>query len=300
MTGQSTIPAFPAGITQRMIKLPSGLNMEVFEGGQGAAVLLVHGFPDLAWTWRYQLENLLPDYHVIAPNMRGYGQTDAPSDWRKYSTQGHLVEDIRELLDTLDISQAHLVGHDLGGHVVWHFAQCHPTRITSLTTINCPHPKVFSKALRTWKQLKKSWYMFFFQLPNYPEDWVRKDPVDFVHRIYRKRAINKKPFTDENLQPYIDQVTMRGLQGGINYYRARLRIRNKVSSMIEVPTKLIWALNDPFLASELADPSNYTKYVRNFEVDYLDNAGHWAHQEQPEQTNQKIRNHLATVDPQGG
>ena len=185
--------------------------------------------------------------------------------------------------------------------MTWEFAARFPHRVRTVTVLNCPAMSVMAKAVFTVPaQARKSWYIAFFQLPWVPEYLSRRDPEATIMRALMAGAVNRGAFNRELAAPYIEQVRERGLHGGINYYRARLRIRNKVSSMIEVPTKLIWALDDPFLEPKLADPSNYKKYVRNFEVDYLDNAGHWAHQEQPDDTNQKIRSHLATVDPKGG
>jgi len=127
----------------------NGINMHIAEQGSGPLVLLLHGFPESWYSWRHQLRALAgAGYHAVAPDQRGYGQTDRPSEVQKY-TQLHLVGDVIGLMDALGEAQAVVVGHDWGGLVAWYFAMWHPELLRRLALLNIPHPQRFARGLRS-------------------------------------------------------------------------------------------------------------------------------------------------------
>jgi pimeloyl-ACP methyl ester carboxylesterase len=149
----------------------AGVRLHYVEAGpgDGPLVVLLHGFPAFWYSWRYQLPALAQaGFHVVAPDMRGYNLSDKPSGWRAY--EGSLLAgDIDGLIRHFGAERAHVVGHDWGAAVAYSLAMLHPDKVDRLAILNVPHPARLLAAFRTFKQLKKSWYIFFFQLPSLPE-----------------------------------------------------------------------------------------------------------------------------------
>lgn len=282
------------------IRLSTGISMRVHSAGDGLPAVFLHGFPGLAQCWRRQLAELSDSYRVIAPDMRGYGGTDAPRSWRHYGLEQHLIPDVLALLDALNIDRAHLVGHDLGGLVAWQLAQSHPERVRSLAALNCPHPAVFLRALRDdRRQRNRSVYMLLAQLPWYPERKIARNAERYITRLMRERAVKPERFSDDELRPYIDQARA-GVHGGLNYYRALLRMRPRTHRRIDVPALLLWGAQDHVLGAELAQASRYTSHVSDLAIDVIDGAAHWVQIDASERVNQRLRDHFRRAEQPRG
>ena len=143
----------------------NGIRMHYVEAGEGEPVVFLHGFPECWYSWRRQLPALAGNYRVIAPDLRGYHETEA----RPQYDSGTLQADVLGLLEALGDRSAHIVGHDGGGAVAWLLAMNHPEAVRSLAILNMPHPALFRAGLRSLAQLRRSWYIAFFQLPWLPE-----------------------------------------------------------------------------------------------------------------------------------
>src|SRR5579859_4973277 len=157
-------------ITHRILET-NGIRMHIAEAGQGPLVLLLHGFPELWYSWRYQLTALAQaGYHAVAPDQRGYGQTDRPAEIEKY-TQLHLVGDIIGLLDALHEEQAVVVGHDWGAPVAWNTAVMRPDRIRGVVGLSIPYFQRGPVSLLTTMRslLSNGFYMAYFQQPGVVE-----------------------------------------------------------------------------------------------------------------------------------
>lgn len=287
---------FPPGTETFVGCLFSGLRVRWYErgpGGEVPTVLCLHGFPELAVSWRDQLAGLGDRYRVVAPDMRGYGGTDAPRRVRDYDMD-LLVRDVVELIDALGVDKVHLVGHDWGGAIAWEVGQRHGDRLHSLSVLNCPPAQVMVKELaRRWDQLKRSWYMFFFQLPWLPERALTGDPEARIRESFLDNAHRKHVFTPERLEPYVRQLRERGAPG-INYYRAAIRRVPKPLRPIKVPTRLIWGLQDKALGPWYADPEHY-RFVEDFDRVVIEDAGHWVEQEAAEEVNAALAEHFERV-----
>src|SRR5438034_9603878 len=147
----------------------NGVRLHCVLEGKGPLVLLLHGFPESAYAWRKQIPVLAERFRVVAPDLRGYAQSEKPPRVSDYRLPV-LVDDIVGLINALGAERAHIVGHDWGGAIAWGAAQTHPEAIAKLAVLNCPHPAPFQRALRTRsRQLLRSWYVLFFQLPQIPE-----------------------------------------------------------------------------------------------------------------------------------
>lgn len=288
---------FPAGTQTFVGCLASGLRVRWYERRPTAAnaptVLCLHGFPELAVSWREQFAGLAERHRIVAPDMRGYGGTDAPSRIRDYNLD-RLTRDVVELIDALGVDKVHLVGHDWGGAIAWEVGQRHGDRLHTLAVINCPPIQIMLDQLRRPDQLRRSWYMAFFQLPFLPERMLTDDPEKVVPKMFKKNAYNKAPFGPAQLEPYIRQVRERGLPG-INYYRAAIRRWPGKLRPIDVPTRLIWGLRDPALGPWFAEPERY-RFVGKFERTLIDDAGHFPQLEAPELVNAALREHFEQVE----
>jgi epoxide hydrolase 4 len=271
-----------------------GIKLHYVEAGEGPLVVLLHGFPEFWYSWRRQIPALAAaGFRVVAPDMRGYNLSDRPADWHAYDTN-LLAGDIAGLIGALGEQRAHVVGHDWGAAVAYVTAMRHPEVVDRLAILNVPHPERMIKALRTLRQLRKSWYMFFFQLPVIPERLLARDNFSFAKRSLR--AGSPGSFTDEDLQRYAEAWSQPGaLTGMLNYYRAALRRSPRAAQAslrpISAETLVIWGQRDAYIGSELAEPS--PQWVPNVRVERLPQATHWVQHDAPEQVNELLVGFLA-------
>ncbi len=159
--------------------------------GEGPAVLLLHGFPDRSNLWRHQIDALKSDFTVIAPDLRGFGDSDKPDDVDAYRV-GKSVGDVVAILDELGIEQAHVVGHDFGAAVAWAFALSVPERLDRLVVLSVGHPGVPTD----FAQREKSWYMLLFQFEEAEELLRRGDWAflrEWVGDAPRARPRHRRP-----------------------------------------------------------------------------------------------------------
>jgi pimeloyl-ACP methyl ester carboxylesterase len=167
--------SWETGLTQRNIKT-NGITLHVVEAGpvDGPPVILLHGFPEAWYSWRYHIKSLAAaGYHVLAPDQRGYNLSDKPKGVKAYRL-GELALDIVGLLDQIGQPKAVIIGHDWGAAVGWYLATCYPERVEKYIALNVPHPSLMPILLRRYpRQLLKSWYVIFFQLPWLPELAIR-------------------------------------------------------------------------------------------------------------------------------
>lgn len=249
------------------------VSLHYVEAGTGPLVILLHGFPEFWWSWRHQIPALAQaGFRVVAPDLRGYNLSDKPTDVGAY-TIDRLTGDVEGLIRALGQKKAHIVGHDWGGGVAWSFAMGHAALVDRLAVLNCPHPAMMMQGLRTWKQLRKSWYMFFFQLPGIPERFVSANDYEYL-----KKALRSANPNDDDVQHYIEAARRADrLHGGINYYRAMMRGvatgSNPRFTPIQAKTMVIWGEKDAFLGKELADPG--PRWVPGARVEWLPRATHW-------------------------
>ena len=267
----------------------NGLTFEVDQSGSGEKfALLLHGFPESKFSWRHQMGLLAgPGYRVWAPNLRGYGRSSRPPRIRDYHID-HLVGDVAALIDAAGAKETLLVAHDWGAIIAWHFAIKKVRPLSRLVIMNVPHPTCMRQSLQTWAQLRKSWYMFFFQLPWLPELMLTSRGAEAIGRAFTGMAVDKSRFPAE----VVDQYRQNALQPGamsamVNYYRAAMRAGSKVMipdpGTVDVPTLMIWGENDTALGKETTYGTE--THVRNLTLRYLPGVSHWVQQEAPEKVN---------------
>ena len=269
------------------------------ECGEGERlVVLLHGFPECWYSWRHQLKALGERYRVVAPDMRGYNLSDKPTRVEDYRVN-RLVDDVTGLIRHLGQREAAVVGHDWGALVAWSVAQHYPDYVWKLAALQVPPPAVWAKNL-SLRQLLRSWYMFFFQLPRVPEWWISRDDFKGLDKVFRDAA-RPGTFADADIEFYRSALKEPGaLTAGINYYRANLgsfltrkskggEIRKH--ERIRVPTLFIFGERDfaiiPETAAGVADYVNapYTELR-------LSRANHWVQQEYPAEVNAALLSFL--------
>jgi pimeloyl-ACP methyl ester carboxylesterase len=281
------------------ISLPSGLNLRVARAGQGPLLLMLHGFPECWYSWRHQLAALAPRFHCVAPDLRGYGGSDAPRGVANYRLE-ELVGDVVGLIERLGHGRAILMGHDWGGAIAWATALMHPERLEKLIVLNCPHPLAFRRHLRSNpRQWRKSWYILFFQLPWLPERVLGRRGCAPLLALMRRSAVNRAAFSDADLE-YFRQAFANpySLTAALNYYRA-LRRRDLagggsirwLANKIALPTLLIWGEQDVALGKELTYEMEQF-FTGRFELKYVPDSGHWVQQERPRRVNALIEEFL--------
>jgi epoxide hydrolase 4 len=263
----------------------NALRMHSVEKGRGPLVLLLHGFPEHWWTWRYQIDPLArAGFRVVAPDLRGYGETAGPGPYDLRT----VTRDVSELIRALGEDRAIVVGHDWGGALAWTLAANHPEQVERLIVINCPHPAQVPRAiLRSPDQALRLSYFFFFQLPWLPERALKKDGATAIRRMYRGNALDKSRFSDEEIQPFRDAILRPGAATAmLGWYRAAVRgaLAGPRLTKIRVPTLMIWGMQDRALRYEHVVPGTEHR-VEDLRIERIEGCGHFAPAEQPERVN---------------
>lgn len=273
----------------------NGLRFRAMVDGppQGEMFILLHGFPEGAESWSRQVGALAKAGHLaVAPDLRGYGLTDAPNEKESYAID-HLVDDVAGLIKAFGRESAHVAGHDWGAIVAWFFAARHPEMTKTLTVLSVGHPAAVAAASRDDKdQQERSRYVELFLLEGKAEQVLAEDD-------YRRlRAMFSRPNPDAVPPSVIDHFTRSlsrpgRLTAALNYYRANLSVGGGAWESlanigpIKVPTALLWGDRDPALGRRGAESTG-----RHVEASYsfvvLEGAGHWLQFERPVEVSQTL------------
>ncbi len=298
----------------------NGIRMAFYEQGTGFPVVLCHGFPELAYSWRRQLPALAEaGFRAIAPDQRGYGLTDKPGPVEEYDIR-KLADDLAGLLDALGIDGAVFCGHDWGGHVVWEMPAFHPDRVAGVIGVNTPHryfqrmgPDPIAWMLENYSS--RYYRMAFLEegieagltpdlLPRFLGGLYRGRPITMEEYLAAPPAVRNLEFefimeaamspepagrplmTDEELRVYVEAFSRGGLTGPFNWYRNIVRnakILEEVDSRITVPCLMISSEDDIFLPPSLAEGMEH--YLPDLEKQIIAECGHWTQAENPEELN---------------
>ncbi len=294
--------------------------MHVAEVGVGKPVVFVHGFPELWRSWRNQMPVVAEaGYRAVAPDMRGYGQTDAPSAITDYDIH-HLCGDLCGLLDDLGVDKAFFVGHDWGAWAMWYMTLLHPDRVEALVNISVGYwPRAHDKPMKLLKQIfgDNFFYQLYFQEVG-PADTelakdVRRTVLKFAWSVSGEAAgdavftpmpkdigfldqMSDPPhplewFTDEDLDYFVEEFTRTGYTGPLNWYRNIDRNWETTSQLDgakpQQPVLFIAGTNDPVI--RMVPPDGMRETVPNLkDIVLVEGPGHWIHMEKPEPVNQAI------------
>jgi epoxide hydrolase 4 len=277
----SRIAMTDTSLQHREIAL-ADVRLHCVEAGSGPLVLLLHGFPEFWYTWRHLIPALAgAGFRVVAPDLRGVNTSSKPEGIAAYAIDV-LVKDIHDLIGALGAERAHVVGHDWGSGIAWSFAMQHPERLNRLAILNGPHPQRLLSAMRQPSQLRKSWYMFFFQLPYLPERIMSSNGYARLLAPMQHDPVRPGAYSADDIARYRDALAQPGaLTAFINYYRAmRKGSRQGRWQPIHAETLIIWGDQDKYLGRDLAAPD--PRLVTNARVEYMPDATHWVHHDQPE------------------
>lgn len=254
--------------------------------------MLLHGFPDLWQGWHHQIGMLeAAGFRVLAPNQRGYGKSDKPQGLSAYDLD-LLADDVLALADAEQCSQFCLVGHDWGGIVAWWIAAKHPARVKRLVILNAPHPGVLKKyLLRNPRQLLRSWYVGFFQLPWLPEKMLTLGNYALLFRSIKQTSL-PGVFDESDRRYLVAGWSQPGaLTAMLNYYRAIARRSTRsLQQRVSLPTLILWGKHDPALEPGLAEAS--LAQCDNGRIVWLEDASHWIQREEVEQVNRSMQDFL--------
>jgi pimeloyl-ACP methyl ester carboxylesterase len=263
-----------------------GVKLAVLDVGEGRPVVLLHGFPDSSYLWRRQLPALVDaGLRVIAPDLRGFGESDRPEQVEDYALS-HSVRDVLAVLDALELQQACVVGHDFGAVVAWLVAAHAPERVERLVAMSVGHPNAARE--RSIEQREKAWYQLFFQF-DVAEALLMRDDWKLMRELLRG---------DGDLDRYLADLSRPGaLTAGLNWYRANLAPARALEERPPVPavaatTLGLWSSGDNYLAEDgmlrsAEHVSGQWRYER------IDGASHWLQLDQPERVNALLTEFLA-------
>lgn len=287
-----------------------GVRLATYSAGEGPPIILVHGWPEIAYSWKNQLPALSDaGYRAIAPDLKGFGYSDAPADKSLYDIR-HMTDDLARLLDALSIEKAIFCGHDWGGAIVWPMAQLHADRVAGVIGVSTPHraPPPAPPLSIIEKRFGPKHYFIQFQEDGVPEALFQSDVERFFQLLFRRPAetgdvarlgvrifdlpgrFKNGPAPDAagqildagDLAVYVDAYRRAGFTGGINLYRnvdRNWEIMRGVDPVIRHPALMISAEKDYFLPPESAD--GIEKIVPNVERALIRDCGHWVMWEQP-------------------
>lgn len=297
----------------------NGIELEVFEAGQqnkGKPIVLCHGFPENAYSWRHQIPALVKSgYHVIIPNQRGYGNSSVPTDVTKYDIE-HLTGDLVALLDYYGYENATFIGHDWGANVVWSLSLLHPNRVNKIINLSLPYqPRGEKPWIEFMEEIfgEEFYFVHFNRQPGVADAILNKNTSQFLRNIFRKNEPLKAPepgmlminlaqaekpqgdpiMSESELNVFTSAFKSSGFTGGINWYRNLDRnwhLLADVNPIIQQPTLMIYGERDMIPQFE-----QLPEFVPNVEIVRID-CGHWIQQEKPEETNQTIVKWLEQQD----
>lgn len=308
----------------------NGLKMAVYEQGDGFPVVMCHGFPELAYSWRHQIPAVAKaGFRAIAPDQRGYGRTvDAktgkiPADVESYDI-AHLTDDLAAMLDELGIGKAIFCGHDWGGVVVWQMPLRHPDRVAGVIGVNTPFmPRSPIDPIEAMRMaMGDDMYIVYFQKYGEADKLFGDDVAKSLRFWYRKSSVTLEDFenapeeaqnlalaklfarpesewageqllTDEEAEYYRKAFERTGFTGGLNWYRnfsRNWKLTEGQTEHVDVPCLMISAANDVVLRPELAD--GMEQYCPDLEKHVIADCGHWTQAEKPDELNALITDWL--------
>jgi pimeloyl-ACP methyl ester carboxylesterase len=305
----------PSDFPQPTIIPLNGVELEVFEAGREhrTPVVLCHGWPEHAFSWRHQMSALAAaGHHVIVPNQRGYGRSSRPDDVTAYDIE-HLTGDLVALLDHFGYDTATFVGHDWGANVVWGLALLHPDRVDSVVNLALPYQE---RGEQPWIEMMEQvfgddfYFVHFNRQPGVADAVLDADAHRFLRNLYRTNVPLVAPepgmamidlaqaeephgdpiMSDDELAVFVDAFDASGFTGSINWYRnldRNWRLLADVDPIVRVPALMIRGTQDTI--PEFERLSAFVPGVQEVELD----CGHWIQQELPDETTQLILDWLA-------
>ncbi len=269
----------------------NGIRLHIVQSGSrySPLVILLHGFPEFWYGWQRQIQPLVEaGFRVWAPDQRGYNLSDKPLGISSYRLD-ELEKDVIGLINAAGVDKCYLVGHDWGAATAWWVAVNNPERIHRMAVLNMPHPSVMIKTLlKSPQQLRRSWYVFFFQIPHLSEAILRNNDFEFLVRSL-KAGSKPDSFNADDLNQYLQAWWRKGaITGMLNWYRAGIQMPPDIRSdqQVKVPTLILWGAQDIALGREMAQPS--LDLCEEGRLVFFENAGHWVQHDSADAVNKHL------------
>jgi pimeloyl-ACP methyl ester carboxylesterase len=264
-----------------------GTNLAVVDEGNGPPVLLLHGYPDSSRLWRHQIPVLLEaGFRVIAPDLRGFGDSDKPQQVEDYGLMT-ILSDVTGIMSACDVRRAHVVGHDWGATVAWLMASLMPRRVDRVVVLSVGHPRVFHHP--SLEQRQRFWYMLLYQFEGVAEELLTRQNFRFAKDFYQEEG--------DTAQYLVDFRDPRALRAGLNWYRANRHPASELAAPQRMPpimasTLGVWSSGDRALLEESMLAS--AEYVAGpWRYERIENASHWIPLDAPEELNRLLLSFLA-------
>ena len=314
-------------INQRRVET-NGISLNIAEQGEGPLVLMLHGFPESWYSWRHQFSALAEaGYHAVAPDMRGYGDSDKPFEIEAYN-QVEVVNDIIGLIPALGYETAVVFGHDWGAPTAWSCALNHPDKVSAVGALSVPfRPRGDSPPLATLKAIFKDrfFYQLYFQEPGKAEAELEKDPALTIRKFYHMASgemntslLSEKPadadllsdlpdpgtemgpwISEEDVSFYANEFKKSGFRGPLNYYRnmdLTWELTKDSPRQISQPALFVAGERDGVILMAADALKELDKHVTDLRVNKLiPKIGHWTQQEAPDEVNQALIQFLEEI-----
>jgi pimeloyl-ACP methyl ester carboxylesterase len=310
-------------ITHRKIKT-NAINMHTAEVGAGLPVVFLHGFPELWYSWRHQLPAVAAaGFHAVAPDLRGFGETDAPPEIEDYSMKNRIA-DIIGLLDALKAKKCVLVGHDWGANLAWACAELHPERVASLVNLSVPYKQRSDEPPSVALTQRSRNRFSLFQIPGVAEAELEKSPKNSLRRFYYALSGDAPPslikylytqtsaptsvlegmpdpdklppwLTESDLDYYAKEYSRTGFHGALSLYRTMDKDWDELPQIgtteIKQPTLFMGGKKDPPVTFGKFDPM-ISAVPRLRKIIFMENCGHWIQQERAAEVNEALLDFL--------
>ena len=314
-------------INQRRVET-NGISLNIAEQGEGPLVLMLHGFPESWYSWRHQFSALAEaGYHAVAPDMRGYGDSDKPFEIEAYN-QVEVVNDIIGLIPALGYEKAVVFGHDWGAPTAWSCALNHPDKVSAVGALSVPfRPRGDSPPLATLKAIFKDrfFYQLYFQEPGKAETELEKDPALTIRKFYHMASgemntslLSEKPadadllsdlpdpgakmgpwISEEDVSFYANEFRQSGFRGPLSYYRnmdLTWELTKDSPRQISQPALFVAGERDGVILMAADALKELDKHVTDLRVNKLiPKIGHWTQQEAPNEVNQALIQFLEEI-----
>ena len=314
-------------INQRRVET-NGISLNIAEQGEGPLVLMLHGFPESWYSWRHQFSALAEaGYHAVAPDMRGYGDSDKPFEIEAYN-QVEVVNDIIGLIPALGYETAVVFGHDWGAPTAWSCALNHPDKVSAVGALSVPfRPRGDSPPLATLKAIFKDrfFYQLYFQEPGKAEAELEKDPALTIRKFYHMASgemntslLSEKSadadllsdlpdpgtemgpwISEEDVSFYANEFRQSGFRGPLSYYRnmdLTWELTKDSPRQISQPALFVAGERDGVILMAAEALKELDKHVKDLRVNKLiPKIGHWTQQEAPDEVNQALIQFLEEI-----
>ncbi|MGV2293182.1 alpha/beta hydrolase [Trinickia sp. YCB016] len=267
----------------------NGIRQHYVEAGEGAPVVLLHGFPETHYAWRHQIPVLAQHYRVIAPDLRGYGETEKPAGG--YDKRS-MANDLRALLRELSIERVALVSHDRGARVATRFAKDHPEAVDRLVVMDNVPTRVVAQSIDA-RIARAYWFFLFHQVPDLPEALIAGKERAWLRHFFSDWTYDPHTISGESFETYVRAYEAPGaVRGALSDYRANAidvaQDMEDADVLIQAPTLALWG-EEFYAVGKMFDMASVWKgMARDVVTHAIARAGHLPHEEQPEIVNRLL------------